>query len=105
LLARGLADCRDRQARTDQLDSPDRMEPWLANEQTDTSEANEPTDPTDRIEPADPIERMDPADPMDRMDPLEPMLRIDPAEPASRRVLSPVRMGPFSQPVGTMMSC
>jgi hypothetical protein len=109
LLARGVAGCRDRQARTDQVDSPDRMEPWLANEQTDTSEANEPTEPTDRIEPADPMDKIDPADPMDRMDPLEPMLRIDPAEPepepVSRRVLSLVRMGPFSQPVGKMMTC
>ena len=104
LPGRGVAGCRDRQASTDQLDSPDRMEPWLANEQTDTSEANDPTDPTDRIEPADPIERMDPAEPMDRIDPLEPILRIDPEEPVSRRVLCPVRMGPFSQPAGRMMS-
>ena len=103
--AGGVAGSRDRQARTDQLDSPDRMEPWLTKEPIDSSEENEPTDPIDRIEPADPIERIDPADPMDRMDPLEPMLRIDPAEPLARCAVSPVRMRPFSQPVGKMVPC
>lgn len=103
-----LADCDDLgqgmaggwracQARTDQRDSPDRIEPALANEPTESTEASEPTDPIDRIEPADPIERIDPADPIDKMDPLEPMLRIDPADPVRRRERSLFRIGPFSQ--------
>jgi hypothetical protein len=103
--AREVTRCRDRQARTDQRDRPDRTEPALANEPIDSREASEPADPIDRIELADPTERIDPADPMDRIDPLEPMLRIDPAEPPGRRELSSVRMRPFSQPVGKMVSC
>ena len=89
--------CPDRQARTDQRDSPDRTETALANEPTESTEASEPADPIDRIEPADPIERIDPADPIDKMDPLEPMLRIDPADPVGRRERSLLRIGPFSQ--------
>jgi hypothetical protein len=89
----------DRQARTDQRDSPDKTEPALANEPTESTEASEPADPIDRIEPADPIDRIEPADPMDRMDPLEPMLRIDPAEPISRRERFLLRIGPFSHQV------
>jgi hypothetical protein len=79
---------------TDQQDSPDMIEPKLANEST---EASEPADPMDRIDPADPIERIDPVDPIDKMDPVEPMLRIDPAEPARLRDLSPRRMRSLSQ--------
>ena len=72
---------RDRQARIDTRESPDRMEAKLANEPTENAEPKAPIDPIDKIEPADPIDRIDPADPIDRIDPLEPMLRIDPAEP------------------------
>jgi hypothetical protein len=89
---------RDRQARMDQRDRPDRTEPALANEPTESTEASEPAEPIDRIEPADPTDKIDPAEPMDKMDPLDPMLRIEPAEPVSRRAQSPFRMRPFSQP-------
>lgn len=83
---------RDRQARTDQRERPDRIEPMLMAEPIDSTEATEPAEPTDKIEPADPIDRIEPADPMDKMDPLEPILRIDPAEPIGGREPSPVRM-------------
>ena len=81
----------------DQRDRPDRTEPALAYEPTESTEASEPAEPIDRIEPADPTDRIDPAEPMDKMDPLEPMLRIEPAEPISRGEQSPLPIGPFSQ--------
>ena len=71
-----------RQASIDQREKPDRTEPMLAIEPTDSRQASEPAEPMDRIEPAEPIDKMDPLDPMDRIDPLEPMLRIEPDEPA-----------------------
>jgi hypothetical protein len=91
--------CWEHQARMDQRDRPDRIEPTLANEPTESTEASEPAEPIDNIEPADPIDRIEPVDPMDKMDPLEPMLRIDPAEPGCRG-RSPLRINPFSQPRG-----
>jgi hypothetical protein len=98
-LGHGLvSDRRERQARMDQHDRPDRTEPALANEHAESTEATEPTEPTDKIDPADPTDRIDPVEPMDKMDPLEPMLRIDPAEPASHRERSSFRMKLFSQP-------
>src|ERR1017187_10330209 len=53
----------------DQRDSPERIDPMLA---------AEPTDSTAAMDPADPIERIDPAEPIDKIDPLDPMLRIEP---------------------------
>ena len=91
---------RDRQASTDQPDSPERTEPALANEHTERTEANEPADPIDSTDPADPIDRIDPVDPMDKIDPLEPMLRTEPDEPVSDRARTPLPMGPFSQQAG-----
>jgi hypothetical protein len=68
-----------RQARTDQRESADRIDPALAAEATESTEAREPTEPIDKIEPAEPIDKMDPAEPIDKIDPLEPMLRMDPS--------------------------
>ena len=98
-LSQGMSGRREeRQARMDQRDRPDMIEPALANEPTDNAEAREPAEPTDRIEPAEPIDRIDPVEPMDKMDPLEPILRIEPADPFRRRELTRLRMVPFSQP-------
>jgi hypothetical protein len=81
----------------DQRDRPDRTDPALAYEPTESTEASEPAEPIDRIEPADPTDRIDPAEPMDKMDPLDPMLRIEPAEPISRDEQSLLPIWPFSQ--------
>ena len=77
-----------RQARTDQRESADRIDPALAAEATESTDAADPTEPIDKTDPAEPIDKMDPAEPIDRIDPLEPMLRMDP---------SLFRMGSFSQ--------
>ena len=87
---------RDRQPLTDQVDSPDRTAPKLANEQAESTEASDQTEPIDRIEPADPMDRIEPVEPMDKMDPLEPMLRIDPAG-SGCAALFPLPMAPLSQ--------
>jgi hypothetical protein len=79
----------------DQREKPDRIEPMLATEPTDSTQASEPTEPIDRIEPAEPTDKIDPLEPMERMDPLEPMLRIDPDEPAERDEPSLLPMGSF----------
>lgn len=82
-------------ASVDQREKPDRIEPMLATEPTDSRQASEPIEPMDRIEPAEPIDRIEPLEPMDRMDPLEPMLRMDPDEPAERDETSLLPMGSF----------
>jgi hypothetical protein len=86
----------DRHARTDQLDSADRIEPRLAAEQTEKTEAMEPTEPIERIDPAEPMLRIDPAEPIERIDPLDPMLRIEPAEPVGPRAPPLIPMPGFS---------
>jgi hypothetical protein len=73
-----------RQARIDHRDNPEKIEPMLAIEPTESRQPSEPTELMDRIEPAEPIDKMEPDEPIDRIDPLEPMLRIDPEEPAVR---------------------
>ena len=78
----------DRHARTDQRESPDKIEPALAAEPIEKAEATEPTEP---------IERIEPAEPMDKIDPLDPMLRSEPAEPLERGEPSVVSMRAFSQ--------
>jgi len=87
----------DRQARIDQRDRPDKIEPALAaepiekteaSEAAENADAREPTDPTDRIEPAEPIERMEPEEPIDRIDPLDPMLKMEPEDPGERDELT-----------------
>ena len=88
----------DRHARTDQRDSPDKMEPTLIAEPIEKAEAAEPTEPTDRIEPAEPMDRIEPAEPTDKIDPLDPMLSIDPEEPNACCETSLVCMSAFSQP-------
>lgn len=72
----------DRQARRDKYEKPDRMEPALAAEPTESTEATEPAEPIDRIDPAEPMERIEPVEPIDRIDPLDPILSSDPADPA-----------------------
>lgn len=74
----------DRHARTDQQESPDKIEPTLAAEPIEKAEATEPTEPTERIEPADPMDKIEPAEPIDKIEPLDPMLRSEPAEPLER---------------------
>ncbi len=74
----------DHHARTDQQESPDKIEPTLAAEPIEKAEATEPTEPTERIEPADPMDKIEPAEPMDKIEPLDPMLRSEPAEPLER---------------------
>jgi len=86
-----------RQARTDQRESADRIDPALAAEATESTEAREPTEPIDKIEPAEPIDKMDPAEPIDKMHPLEPIDKIDPLEPMLRMDPSLFRMESFSQ--------
>lgn len=76
----------DFQARTDQQDRPDRIDPALSIEPTENTEAREPAEPTDRIEPAEPI---------DKIDPLDPMLKIEPEEPIESNEPSRPRMGTF----------
>ena len=73
--------CVPRQARIDHRDNPEKIEPMLAIEPTESRQPSEPAEPMDRIEPAEPI---------DRIDPLEPMLRIDPEEPAVRDEPTPL---------------
>ena len=68
-----------RQARTDQRESADRIDPALAAEATESTDAAEKTEPIDKIEPAEPTDKMDPLEPIDKIDPLEPMLRMDPS--------------------------
>jgi hypothetical protein len=88
-----------RQARIDHRDNPEKIEPMLAIEPTESRQPSEPTEPMDRIEPAEPIDKMEPDEPIDRIDPLEPMLRIDPEEPAARDEPTPlVCMASFWQP-------
>jgi hypothetical protein len=70
----------DRHVRTDQRESPDKIEPALAAEPIEKAEATEPTEPIERIEPAEPMDKIEPAEPMDKIDPLDPMLRSEPAE-------------------------
>jgi len=84
-----------RQASIDEREKPDRTEPMLAIEPTDSRQASEPAEPMDKIEPAEPIDKMEPVEPMDRMDPLEPMLRIDPDEPTERNEPPLIAMGSF----------
>jgi len=85
--------CVPRQALNDHRENPEKAEPTLAIEPSDSRQPSEPAEPMDRIEPAEPIDKMDPLDPMDRIDPLDPMLRIDPDEPAVREepLLIPMR--------------
>jgi hypothetical protein len=87
----------DRQARIDQRDRPDKIEPTLAaepiekteaSEAAENADAREPTDPTDRIEPAEPIDRMEPEEPIDRIDPLDPMLKMEPEDLGERDELA-----------------
>jgi hypothetical protein len=73
-----------RQASIDQREKPDRAEPMLASEPTESTQASEAAEPMDRIEPAEPMDRIDPVEPIDKIDPLEPMLRIEPGEPIDR---------------------
>jgi hypothetical protein len=89
-----------RQARTDQRESADRIDPALAAEATESTDAAEKTEPIDKIEPAEPIDKMDPAEPIDKMDPLEPTDKIDPLEPMLRMDPSLFRMESFSQDQG-----
>ncbi len=86
-----------RQARTDQRESADRIDPALAAEATESTDAAEKTEPIDKIEPAEPTDKMDPAEPIDKMDPLEPIDKIDPLEPMLRMDPSLFRMESFSQ--------
>jgi hypothetical protein len=86
-----------RQARTDQRESADRIDPALAAEATESTDAAEKTEPIDKIEPAEPIDKTDPAEPIDKMDPLEPIDKIDPLEPMLRMDPSLFRMESFSQ--------
>jgi hypothetical protein len=88
----------DRHARTDQRESPDKIEPALAAEPIENTEATEPTEPIERIEPAEPMDKIEPAEPMDKIDPLDPMLSSEPAEPLERGEPSAVCMRAFSQP-------
>jgi hypothetical protein len=87
----------DRHARTDQRESPDKIEPALAAEPIEKAEATEPTEPIERIEPAEPMDNIEPAQPMDKIDPLDPMLRSEPAEPLERGEPLVVSMRAFSQ--------
>ena len=82
--------CVPRQARIDHRDNPEKIEPMLATEPTESRQPSEPAEPMDRIEPAEPIDKMEPDEPIDRIDPLEPMLRIDPEEPAVRDEPTPL---------------
>ncbi len=86
-----------RQARMDQRENADSMEPTLMTEAAENADATEPADPMERTDPAEPMDRMDPAEPIDKMDPLEPMLRTESAEPIDhdRRLL--VRILAFSR--------
>ena len=86
-----------RQARTDQRESADRIDPALAAEATESTDAAEKTEPIDKMDPAEPIDKMDPAEPIDKMDPLEPIDKIDPLEPMLRMDPSLFRMESFSQ--------
>ena len=86
-----------RQARTDQRESADRIDPALAAEATESTDAAEKTEPIDKIEPAEPIDNIDPAEPIDKIDPLEPIDKIDPLEPMLRMDPSLFRMESFSQ--------
>ncbi len=88
----------DRHARTDQRESPDKIEPALAAEPIENTEATEPTEPIERIEPAEPMDKIEPAEPMDKIDPLDPMLSSEPADPLERGEPSAVCMRAFSQP-------
>jgi len=88
----------DRQDSSDQRENPDRIEPTLMAEPTDSAEANEPTDPIDRIEPEDPMDRSERDAAIDRIEPVEPIDRI---ESDVERVREPVsdRMRALSQPL------
>ena len=86
-----------RQARTDQRESADRIDPALAAEATESTDAAEKTEPIDTMDPAEPIDKMDPAEPIDKMDPLEPIDKIDPLEPMLRMDPSLFGMESFSQ--------
>jgi hypothetical protein len=74
------AGCRlsPRQARTDQRDRADRIEPTEPNDRIDRTE---PAEPIDKTEPAEPMDKIDPAEPIDKIEPVEPMDRIEPVEP------------------------
>jgi hypothetical protein len=83
----------DRQARSDQRDTTDKIEPALAaepiekteaSEAAENADAREPTDPTDKIEPAEPTDRIEPEEPIDRIDPLDPMLKMEPEDLGER---------------------
>jgi hypothetical protein len=83
----------DRQARIDQRDTTDKIEPALAaepiekteaSEAAENADAREPTDPTDKIEPAEPTDRIEPEEPIDRIDPLDPMLKMEPEDLGER---------------------
>ena len=87
----------DRHARTDQRESPDKIEPALAAEPIEKAEATEPTEPIERIEPAEPMDKIEPAEPMDKIEPLDPMLRSEPAEPPRCGASSVFSMRAFSQ--------
>ena len=77
----------ERQARTDQSESPDMTLPALASE------------PIENAEPSEPIDKMEPVEPMLRIDPLDPMLRIDPLPPrlVRMRTLSQQGTGPVTR--------
>ena len=94
------AACQDSR---DQRDSPDRTEPTLRNEATDSAEANEPADPIDRIDPDDPIERIEPDEPIERIEPDDPIERIEPEVELVRDPASD-RMRALSQPSGSRTS-
>ena len=89
----------ERQARTDQSESPDMTLPALASEPIENAEPSEPAEPIDRIDPAEPIDKMEPVEPMLRIDPLDPMLRIDPLPPrlVRMRTLSQQGTGPVTR--------
>jgi hypothetical protein len=91
----------DRQARMDQRERADRIEPALAAEPTDNTEASEPAEPIDRIEPAEPIDRIEPAEPIDRIEPLDPMLRMEPEDPSERDEPGEIRIATFWQAGGS----
>jgi hypothetical protein len=95
----------DRQARSDQREMPDKIEPALAaepiekteaSEAAENADAREPTDPTDRIEPAEPIDRMEPEEPIDRIDPLDPILKMEPEALSERDELTGTCIRTFS---------
>ena len=82
----------------DHWENPEKIEPMLATEPTESRQPSEATEPMDRTEPAEPIDKMEPDEPIDRIDPLEPMLRIDPEEPPAGDEPPLLCMGSFWQP-------